>query len=548
MLAKGRATLYATTSRAKQLQKDYLQSMHAEDLAFSTSNKKKDAARKLQMKVEQHRKEQLEIERRKLIKETLRIERDRQRFLVEEHAKMLESRKRMLREELAQKAVEEVLYCRKIHQQWPKKGRTYDDIRKMLLQIQENQPSRTDIIHDKLIERLKKDRKEALDKHVRWRKKCLESICTVLIHSNDRNRIKESHKELYRIFQIDERRRRELHLWPLTNQSDIIINLNKAVHVQIFATCSILEIPMRRNNEKCLHLLCQMKQKLTLSVKTLLTCGTKVDVNATTKAGDTALHLAARCGSNDIIQMLIIYGANPRIKNVIYETPIFNCVKYNLISTMILLFNIAGGRDLLLDSNIRGITILHLATYSGYNLMVEQIIQWIRLGSQYKVINRNNEIDYEKKHGVGKCIELKNRKTGCYHSLIAVEGSRNTVSNHYYTTSAENGRLNLGTGGWKEKKKILKNSKDAEDKETQYQSQRQIICAVTKRGITPLMCACYTQNVELMEVFSSCMSTKDIAMVDKDGRSAADYARHSIKDIDDVNTNTHTIMLLDPMV
>ena len=77
MLAKGRATLYATTSRAKQLQKDYLQSMHAEDLAFSTSNKKKDAARKLQMKVEQHRKEQLEIERRKLIKETLRIERDR---------------------------------------------------------------------------------------------------------------------------------------------------------------------------------------------------------------------------------------------------------------------------------------------------------------------------------------------------------------------------------------------------------------------------------------------------------------------------------------
>ena len=44
------------------------------------------------------------------------------------------------------------------------------------------------------------------------------------------------------------------------------------------------------------------------------------------------------------------------------------------------------------------------------------------------------------------------------------------------------------------------------------------------------------------------MSTKDIAMVDKDGRSAADYARHSIKDIDDVNTNTHTIMLLDPMV
>ena len=150
--SKSRATLYATNARAKQLQKDYLNSMHAEDLAFSTSNKKKDAARKLKLKIEQRKKEQVEIERKKHLKELLRIEKAKRMFLEEEHAQMLVARQQMLREELSQKAVEEVVYCTHIHQRYPQKNRTYDGIRSKLLQLQANQPSRTDLIHQQLIE------------------------------------------------------------------------------------------------------------------------------------------------------------------------------------------------------------------------------------------------------------------------------------------------------------------------------------------------------------------------------------------------------------
>lgn len=38
-------------------------------------------------------------------------------------------------------------------------------------------------------------------------------------------------------------------------------------------------------------------------------------VNATDKAGDTALHMAARIGSKSIVKLLLKNGADPELKN-----------------------------------------------------------------------------------------------------------------------------------------------------------------------------------------------------------------------------------------
>jgi ankyrin repeat protein len=396
--------------------------------------------------------------------------------------------------------------------------------------------------------------------------------------------VNKVHAELHHLFQLDERRRRDLYVWPLNNQSEIIVKLNKEVIVPYYATSPLLEMPMRSNNDKCLHLLCRnnasnaftVGEKGTLAVRILLTCGLSVDVNASTDSGDTALHLAARSGANDLIQLLLYHGANAKARNNVLETPIFSAVHRGYLSTMILLFRLGGNRiEMLKDANDRGLTLLHIAAYSQYNLMVEQLVQWVQLGSQYKVVDRSDELEQDYQNG--NTMVSRSRKTGCFRSVLAVEGASHSVSNHYYTTVAEQGRLNMGCGGWKDKKMqrkrqalqtlprelsaatALDREQDREQQLLQHQDlQRQIISAVTKRGVTPLMCACYQQDLDLMGLLSACMSTKELAALDVDGRSASDYARRSVdndnydgNDDNDNNTTcsgSKTIIVVDPMI
>jgi ankyrin repeat protein len=46
------------------------------------------------------------------------------------------------------------------------------------------------------------------------------------------------------------------------------------------------------------------------------------DVNAANEAGDTALHLAAARGSDEIIQLLVEKGAKLDVKNKLGQTPL----------------------------------------------------------------------------------------------------------------------------------------------------------------------------------------------------------------------------------
>ena len=132
----------------------------------------------------------------------------------------------------------------------------------------------------------------------------------------------------------------------------------------------------------------------------------------------------------------------------------------------------------------------------------------------------------------------------------------------------------MGCGGWKDKKMqrkrqalqtlprelsaatALDREQDREQQLLQHQDlQRQIISAVTKRGVTPLMCACYQQDLDLMGLLSACMSTKELAALDVDGRSASDYARRSVDNDNDGNDDNNTtcsgsktIIVVDPMI
>jgi hypothetical protein len=520
--SKTRATLHATTSRARMLELEYLQSMHAEDLAFSTANKKKDAARKTELRRQQRLKELAASAERSIIKEKLRQERDLKRFIEQEEAQMHVSRRMMLREETQQKAVEEITYCKLLHYRFIKKGRSLEDIRGILLEFQGNQPSRTDEIHNNLVAYLQNDRLESLNFHVRWRKKSLETLYEILLNaavrSNSATVKSNIHKQILQTLQIDERRRCELLLWPVRPDDE--------VKVPFLATCAFFNQPLRAGNYRLLHLLCKRRSFDPLSAEILLSCGASVEVDAKTDRGDTSLHVAARKGSNKMVAVLLRYGANVRARNNILSTPLLLAADRGHLSTVRMLFNLGGGVTMLSDANDRGITALHFAASMGHVLMTEQIIQWVQRGSQFLVLDRSNEAFEQKKFG--KSQEKKRRNTGSYRAVIASEGERNSASSQYFTRPAEQTRFGLSYGGWRKK---------------QHSVHGKVLAATTKRNITPLMCAAFHNNIEIISMLSTCMNVNEISMVDVDGLAASDYARRNANQLD-----KGSIMLVDPLL
>ena len=124
-----------------------------------------------------------------------------------------------------------------------------------------------------------------------------------------------------------------------------------------------------------------------------------------------------------------------------------------------------------------------------------------------------------KNYGRSKELEARVRggkglmNGGSYCARIAMEGERQSVSSGYYTQKAEKTLSGYGTGGaWKRKNIKTKTSED-------------VLVATSKRGVTPLMVAAFVRNDVLMTMLSSCMTSKEIAMVDEDGLSAAEYVR-----------------------
>ena len=526
--SKSRATLHSTLSRARQIEAEYLQSMNPEDLAFSTSNKKKDAERKTELRRQQRLKELAAVAEKNKMKEQLRKERDLKRFLENEWNQMKQEQKIMLREEIQQKAIEEIVYCQSIQVRFPKKG--IDDIRNLLLKFQNTQPSRTIAIHNQLIQCLRHERTESIHALIRWRRRSIETIYELIIHTTKRENVRQVHNEILNILQIDERRRRELLLWPKN-----ILNTIGTVEVDIpiLATCSFFDQELRNGNLRLLHVLCHRGDKKhgILGLVILLSCGSKIEIDVVTETGMTSLHFAASQGFNDIIQLLLNYKADPRAKNNILATPLLLAVDHGHLSTVRLLFNLGGGIPMLLDANDRGLTPLHIASSMGYTLMTEQIVQWITLGKNVLVIDRKKEMVEKKSYG--KSVENQRRNTGCYRAPIASEGERSSISSRFYTRKAKDTRLGIGSGGWK-LKPINSNR------------HGQIISAVTKRGVTPLMCAAFHNNKEIVGMLSVCMNTNEIAMRDNDGHSAKDYAKRDVTTLD--GEDVVSIHLIDPLL
>lgn len=128
---------------------------------------------------------------------------------------------------------------------------------------------------------------------------------------------------------------------------------------------------------------------------------------------------------------------------------------------------------------------------------------------------------------------------GSYRARIAMEGERQSVSSGYYTQKAEETLSGYGTGAaWKTKNMKTKTSED-------------VLVATSKRGVTPLMVAAFVRNDVLMTMLSSCMTSKEIAMVDEDGLSAADYVRREESDDGGGTKSSSTscyVIVVDPML
>ena len=135
--------------------------------------------------------------------------------------------------------------------------------------------------------------------------------------------------EILRVLQLDERRRRELLLWP-------IAEMDHEVTIPKRAICPFFAQSLRGGNMLCLHLLSQRggggggggggdglpDRDTTRSVQILLSSGASVDVNAKTDDGDTSLHLAAARNYLNIVKVLLRYGAHSRARNNIQSTPL----------------------------------------------------------------------------------------------------------------------------------------------------------------------------------------------------------------------------------
>ena len=135
------------------------------------------------------------------------------------------------------------------------------------------------------------------------------------------------------MLQLDERKRRDLLLWPVAEMDHEVIIPKRAI-------CPFFAQSLRGGNMLCLHLLSQRggggggdgsgggggggltDRDTTRSVQILLSSGASVDVNAKTDDGDTSLHLAAARNYLNIVKVLLRYGAHSRARNNIQSTPL----------------------------------------------------------------------------------------------------------------------------------------------------------------------------------------------------------------------------------
>ena len=106
-------------------------------------------------------------------------------------------------------------------------------------------------------------------------------------------------------------------------------------------------------------------------IKGLVTRG-GMDVNQKNAVEETALHIAARHGSNEAAQELLRLGADKDARSVDGETPLHIAARNNHVEIVRMLLGKNAGVDL---KNREGQTALHLAAERGNKDILEMLLQ-----------------------------------------------------------------------------------------------------------------------------------------------------------------------------
>ena len=510
-VAKLRATAYATTSRAIATNAAWLSAINDEDLVLQSNNRKKDEERRRALRREQLLREQAATEARRAKKQQIRDERERKRVEQEELEREARARRDLEREERAQRSTEENRYCEGLLWRFPTTPpRTLNDIRSLLLECRRDRA--------KIEASLVADRAKRIKAHVRWRFRALETIwealraCRRMDKRRDweddteqggiDSRFRDHREQINRILKQDERYRRELFLWPtecpqVSSPSGFYEEVLDSVPED--ATSPLLDLRARPNGDRLVHLCCKEQSGGIAPLSVLLGAGGRPQTS--NDRGIQAVHEACQAGCRESVAKLLAHGANGRARiEASGNTPMFIAIENNNMPIVKLLF-VTLGTDAVADCNAQGVTPLHLAAYYGLTILVEQIICWFVRGRNVAVVKGHRE-------GI-------ERSGGFYKVPGSVEGKRLGLASGFLTAKAEDRGLRMGNANWKEKEAKLRSDREG----------RRHISAVTLRGVTPLMCAAWSRNMEIMSMLAQHMTTEEIALKDSRGNQAKDYAR-----------------------
>ena len=494
--AKLRATSYATTRRAIQLNSPWVMAMNDEDLVLQSNSRKKDEEQRKKLRIEQRRREEAAKELERIEKQKIRDEREARLRHQEELEREAASRRDLEQEERAQRSAEERDYGMQLMSRFPMPGRNLKDIRSLFLKYRRDR----DLIEAALLE----DRMKRIQAHVRWRYRAIETIWNALKSA----RLSEPSLDGLRvhltdILKRDERYRRELMIWPRFHGEQSDQYKEELDEVPHDAETSFLDLQMRPGGERLIHLCCRESCGSEGALSILLGAGASPHVQ--NDRGITPVHVACQAGCRNSVAKLLAHGADGRAKiNATGNTPMFIAIENGHFDIVKLLY-VTLGRKALVDTNFCGITPLHLAAYFGHVQLVEQILCWLAYGRNVVVTDR---IDWS-------------RARGFYKVPGSLQGKANGIASGFFTAQAENRGLRVGSVSWKDRKSICGQKKCPE------------ITAQSKRGVTPLMCAAWTRNTEIMCMLSLFMTKDEIALKDSQGNQAKDYARCGHKSIDD---------------
>ena len=188
---------------------------------------------------------------------------------------------------------------------------------------------------------------------------------------------------------------------------ELIIMENIPLLAELFQKYNILFQPIDANNLTVLHYAVQMNTKKTLLY--LCTLMSPQGMNIPDIFGRTPLHQAAAKGDQDIILILIRFGADVNARTISGETPLMKAIAFFQVEATKILLRF--GADPNMINQVNGKNCL----YQAYECRNNDIINYVKLYSEkyfdvIKTITKIGSKDYSQKNYLQKLPDFLLRK------------------------------------------------------------------------------------------------------------------------------------------